>query len=76
MSNISSLVNVNWFLGIPWFVTQPFDLAIVGAAERILGGRVIGYQVGVSLPSAPILVSHHFLYCCARMQGELGWERA
>ncbi|KAJ7884879.1 glycoside hydrolase family 79 protein [Mycena leptocephala] len=44
MSNISSLVNVNWFLGIPWFVTQPFDLAIVGAAERILGGRVIGYQ--------------------------------
>ncbi|KAJ7884885.1 hypothetical protein B0H13DRAFT_2666945 [Mycena leptocephala] len=45
MSNISSLVNVNWFLGIPWFVTQPFDLAIVGAAERILGGRVIGYQV-------------------------------
>ncbi|KAJ7879176.1 hypothetical protein B0H13DRAFT_2667960, partial [Mycena leptocephala] len=45
MSNISSLVNVNWFLSIPWFVTQPFDLAIVGAAERILGGRVIGYQV-------------------------------
>ncbi|KAJ7661951.1 glycoside hydrolase family 79 protein [Mycena polygramma] len=44
MANISSLVNVNWFLGVPWFVTQPFDLAIVGAAERILGGRVLGYQ--------------------------------
>jgi hypothetical protein len=44
MSSISTLVNVNWFLGIPWFVTQPFDLAIVGDAERIfLGGRVIGY---------------------------------
>ncbi|KAF7297395.1 Glyco-hydro-79C domain-containing protein [Mycena indigotica] len=44
MSNISSLVNVKWFLGIPWFVTKPFDLAIVGAAERILGDKVIGYQ--------------------------------
>jgi hypothetical protein len=44
MSNISSLVNVNWFLGIPWFVTQPFDLAIVGAAERIFfwGGELLG----------------------------------
>ncbi|KAJ7092351.1 glycoside hydrolase family 79 protein [Mycena belliarum] len=44
MANISTLVNVRWFLGIPWFVTQPFDLAIVGAAERILGDTLIGYQ--------------------------------
>ncbi|KAJ7783995.1 glycoside hydrolase family 79 protein, partial [Mycena maculata] len=44
MSNISALVPVRWFLGIPWFVTDPFDLSIVGAAETILGDNVIGYQ--------------------------------
>ncbi|KAJ7493667.1 glycoside hydrolase family 79 protein [Mycena latifolia] len=44
MANISTMVNVRWFLGIPWFVTQPFNLAIVGAAERILGDNLIGYQ--------------------------------
>ncbi|KAJ7054643.1 glycoside hydrolase family 79 protein [Mycena amicta] len=44
MSNISQLVNVRWFLGIPWFVTQPFNLGIVGAAERILGDKILGYQ--------------------------------
>ncbi|KAF7307934.1 Glyco-hydro-79C domain-containing protein [Mycena kentingensis (nom. inval.)] len=44
MANISALVNVDWFLGIPWFITQPFDLKLVGAAEAILGDRVIGYQ--------------------------------
>ncbi|KAJ7224556.1 glycoside hydrolase family 79 protein [Mycena pura] len=44
MANISSLINVEWFLGIPWFVTQPFDLDIVGAAEAILGETLIGYQ--------------------------------
>ena len=50
MANISSLINVEWFLGIPWFVTQPFDLDIVGAAEAILGDTIIGYQV--RFPSA------------------------
>ncbi|KAJ6554258.1 hypothetical protein B0H19DRAFT_1152984 [Mycena capillaripes] len=44
MANISTLVPVQWFLGIPWFVTQPFDLSIIGAAERILGENLIGYQ--------------------------------
>ncbi|KAJ6529066.1 glycoside hydrolase family 79 protein [Mycena vulgaris] len=44
MANISTMVNVRWFLGIPWFVTQPFNLAIVGAAEKILGDTLIGYQ--------------------------------
>ncbi|KAJ7752939.1 hypothetical protein B0H16DRAFT_1663031 [Mycena metata] len=28
MANVSALVNVRWFLGVPWFVTKPFDLAI------------------------------------------------
>ncbi|KAF8217162.1 glycoside hydrolase family 79 protein [Mycena galopus ATCC 62051] len=45
MGNISSLVNVRWFLGIPWFVTQPFDLAIIPAAEEILGDYLMGLQV-------------------------------
>ncbi|KAF7321151.1 Glyco-hydro-79C domain-containing protein [Mycena chlorophos] len=44
MSNISNLVNVKWFLGIPWFVTDPFNLAIIGAADAILGDKIIGYQ--------------------------------
>src|ERR1700761_9291720 len=53
MANISSLINVEWFLGIPWFVTQPFDLDIVGAAEAILGDTLIGLQVAFSLGQRP-----------------------
>ncbi|KAJ7181191.1 glycoside hydrolase family 79 protein [Mycena filopes] len=44
MRNISSLVNVHWFLGIPWFVTNPFDLGIVGPSQEILGDHLLGYQ--------------------------------
>jgi hypothetical protein len=36
MRNISSFVNVHWFLGIPWFVTQPFDTKIITASQEIL----------------------------------------
>ncbi|KAJ7834157.1 glycoside hydrolase family 79 protein [Mycena leptocephala] len=46
MRNISSLVNVHWFLGIPWFVTQPFDLGIVNASQEILGDYLLGLQAG------------------------------
>jgi hypothetical protein len=46
MRNISSLVNVHWFLGIPWFITQPFDLAIVTASQEILGDYLLGLQAG------------------------------
>ncbi|KAJ7861061.1 glycoside hydrolase family 79 protein [Mycena leptocephala] len=46
MRNISSLVNVHWFLGIPWFVTQPFDLGIVTASQEILGDYLLGLQAG------------------------------
>ncbi|KAJ7034447.1 hypothetical protein C8F04DRAFT_1101881 [Mycena alexandri] len=46
MRNISELVNVHWFLGIPWFVTQPFDLGIVPAATEILGDYLLGMQAG------------------------------
>ncbi|KAJ7897686.1 hypothetical protein B0H14DRAFT_3589721 [Mycena olivaceomarginata] len=46
MRNISSLVNVHWFLGIPWFVTTPFDTAIIRAADEILGDYLLGLQAG------------------------------
>ncbi|KAJ7235652.1 glycoside hydrolase family 79 protein [Mycena rebaudengoi] len=44
MANISALVNVRWFLGIPWFITKPFDLSIVASSQRILGDKLLGYQ--------------------------------
>ncbi|KAJ7117214.1 glycoside hydrolase family 79 protein [Mycena crocata] len=44
MRNISSFVNVHWFMGIPWFVTQPFDLGIVRASTEILGDFLLGLQ--------------------------------
>ncbi|KAJ7163680.1 glycoside hydrolase family 79 protein [Mycena filopes] len=46
MRNISALVNVHWFLGVPWFTTTPFDLGIVQASEAILGDYLLGYQAG------------------------------
>ncbi|KAJ7701015.1 hypothetical protein B0H16DRAFT_1348460, partial [Mycena metata] len=49
MRNISDLVNMHWFLGIPWcveFTTTPFDLAIVPAATSILGPYLLGLQAG------------------------------
>lgn len=46
MRNISSFVNVHWFLGIPWFVTQPFDTSIITAADEILGDYLLGLQAG------------------------------
>jgi hypothetical protein len=44
MANISALVNVRWFLGIPWFITKPFDLSIVASSQQILGDKLLGYQ--------------------------------
>ncbi|KAJ7090783.1 hypothetical protein B0H15DRAFT_884060 [Mycena belliarum] len=44
MRNISGMVNVHWFMGIPWFVTKPFDLKIVAAADNILGDYLLGLQ--------------------------------
>ncbi|KAF7302911.1 Glyco-hydro-79C domain-containing protein [Mycena kentingensis (nom. inval.)] len=46
MANISSLVNVDWYLGIPLNDTNNLRLQIVEASEAILGDRLIGYQVG------------------------------
>ncbi|KAJ7301198.1 glycoside hydrolase family 79 protein [Mycena albidolilacea] len=46
MRNISSFVNVHWFLGIPWFVTQLFDTKIITASQEILGDYLLGLQAG------------------------------
>ncbi|TFY78580.1 hypothetical protein EWM64_g5434 [Hericium alpestre] len=46
MSNISSLANVHWYLGIPFFNTTPFDLSIMHEAQPILGDRLLGLQAG------------------------------
>ncbi|CAK5270156.1 unnamed protein product [Mycena citricolor] len=44
LRNVSSFVNVHWFLGIPWFVTQPFDLQIITRGTEILGDYLLGFQ--------------------------------
>ncbi|KAI0289638.1 hypothetical protein BC826DRAFT_914159 [Russula brevipes] len=46
MNNISALTNTRWYLGIPFFVTTPFDLGIVEQGQQILGGNLIAYQAG------------------------------
>ncbi|OSD00691.1 glycoside hydrolase family 79 protein [Trametes coccinea BRFM310] len=46
LSNISSLVNVKWYLGIPLNDTSELHLEIVEWGERILGDNLLGFQVG------------------------------
>lgn len=45
LSNISSLVNVKWFLGIPFNDTN-FRMQIAQEGSRILGDNLIGMQAG------------------------------
>ncbi|KAL0954363.1 hypothetical protein HGRIS_003354 [Hohenbuehelia grisea] len=45
-SNISSLVNVKWFLGIPFNDTQNWRLQIAEYGQRILGDNLLGLQAG------------------------------
>ncbi|TBU36259.1 hypothetical protein BD309DRAFT_1013550 [Dichomitus squalens] len=44
LANVSSLVNVKWFLGIPMNATAHFRLQIAGLADAVLGDNVLGYQ--------------------------------
>ncbi|KAF8970658.1 glycoside hydrolase family 79 protein [Flammula alnicola] len=46
LRNISSLVNVRWYLGVPFNDTANFRLAIVEQGEQILGDYLIGLQAG------------------------------
>ncbi|KAJ7865658.1 glycoside hydrolase family 79 protein, partial [Mycena olivaceomarginata] len=46
MANISSLVNVEWYLGIPLNDTQHLRLKIAEVAEQVLGNKLLGLQAG------------------------------
>ncbi|RDB17658.1 Beta-glucuronidase [Hypsizygus marmoreus] len=46
MRNISSFVNVRWFLGIPFNDTTNFRLGIAEVGQQILGDYLIGLQIG------------------------------
>lgn len=46
MRQISSLVNVRWFLGIPFMDTNNFQLRIAEEGQAILGDYLLGLQVG------------------------------
>ncbi|KZT66784.1 glycoside hydrolase family 79 protein [Daedalea quercina L-15889] len=46
LSNASALVNINWWLGIPFNDTSNWRLEIAETGEAILGDRLLGYQVG------------------------------
>ncbi|KAF8064386.1 glycoside hydrolase family 79 protein [Lyophyllum atratum] len=55
MRNISSFVNVRWFLGIPFNDTSNFRLDIAEQGQAILGDYLIGLQVG----NEPDLYARH-----------------
>ncbi|KAG6848315.1 hypothetical protein H0H93_001260 [Arthromyces matolae] len=55
MRNISSFVNVRWFLGIPFNDTTNFRLAIAERGQEILGDYLIGLQAG----NEPDLYTRH-----------------
>lgn len=46
MSNITSLVNTQWFIGMPFNDTSNLRLGIVESGEQILGQSLIGVQGG------------------------------
>ncbi|KAH9929433.1 glycoside hydrolase family 79 protein [Fomitopsis serialis] len=46
LSNVSALINVNWWLGIPFNDTSNWRLDIAETGEAILGDRLLGFQVG------------------------------
>ncbi|KAI0316859.1 glycoside hydrolase family 79 protein [Amylostereum chailletii] len=46
MGNISNLVNVRWYTGIPFFQTDPVSLDMALLAQEVLGDRLIALQAG------------------------------
>ncbi|KAJ7145149.1 glycoside hydrolase family 79 protein [Mycena crocata] len=46
MANISALVNVEWYLGVPMNDTNNLRLGIAETAEAVLGNKLVGFQVG------------------------------
>ncbi|KAF8651054.1 hypothetical protein AX16_004917 [Volvariella volvacea WC 439] len=54
-ANISSLVNVGWFLGIPFNDTENWRLEIAELGQQILGDHLLGLQAG----NEPDLYARH-----------------
>jgi hypothetical protein len=46
MANITSLVNTQWYLGLPFNDSSNPRLGIAESGEQILGQSLIGVQVG------------------------------
>ncbi|KAI0739385.1 glycoside hydrolase family 79 protein [Daedaleopsis nitida] len=46
LSNVSSLVNVKWYLGVPFNDTTNFRFQIAEVAEVVLGDNLLGFQAG------------------------------
>lgn len=46
LSNISALVNVKWYLGVPLNDSTDIRLEIAEYGQRILGDNLLGLQVG------------------------------
>ena len=44
--NVSSLVNVKWFLGVPFNNSIDPNMDIVTHGEAIMGDTLLGFQVG------------------------------
>ncbi|KAI0742958.1 hypothetical protein C8Q80DRAFT_1273535 [Daedaleopsis nitida] len=55
LSNISALVNVKWYLGVPLNDTQNLALDIALYGQQILGDNLLGLQVG----NEPDLYARH-----------------
>jgi hypothetical protein len=55
LANISSFVNVHWYVGVPFNDTSDFRFQIVEYSEAILGDHLLGVQVG----NEPDLYSAH-----------------
>ena len=57
LGNISALVDVDWFLGVPFLREGggDFELDIVGVGESVLGQRLVGVQAG----NEPDLYARH-----------------
>jgi hypothetical protein len=46
MANISTLIDINWYLGVPFFNVTPLDMSTIVHGQRILGDRILGFQIG------------------------------
>lgn len=46
LANISSLVNVKWYLGVPLNDTSDLRLEIAEYGQAIIGDNLIGLQIG------------------------------